>query len=384
MFPPLPSVASQPVPAPSERVVLHSPLRHAVRVALALAALVASACSSPDVDAAGTDTSATVLVRAVARLDRPEFVTLSGEVVAWRTVNVGFMVPGLVQSVRPREGEIVQQGEVVAELEPTDYALNVEMAAAQQERAENEAARVRTMYAEKSVSENDLHKAEIAVRMARAQANMARKKLADSRIAAPLSGVLARRGVEPGEQSGPGMPAFTIVQVNPVQVRVGVPESEIARFAVGQTATATIPSLGGATFIGRVRTVGVVADPASRTYTVQAEIANPLHRMRPGMIAEVRVENGGKVSALVVPAESVVRDVDGVTRVFVYDPKEKRVHARRVDVGAAYGTEIEIRQGLAVNELVVTGGQHRVRDGARVAATVEVVPALKDDARGAR
>lgn len=343
-----------------------------------------SGCSGSQASPASADTTTPVMVRAVSRLERADYVALSGEIAAWRTVNFGFLVPGVVKTVAASEGENLQAGAVVAELEPTDYELNVEMAAAQLERAENETARVRAMFAEKSVSANDLHKAEIGVRMARAQVAMARKKLADTRLMAPFTGVLARRGVEPGEQSGPGMPAFTIVQIDPVQIRIGVPESEIANFAVGQRASATIPSLGGASFTGRVSIVGIVADPAARTYTVKAEIANPNRRLRPGMIAEVRVENEAKLSTLMIPAEAILRDADGVTRVFVYDGKERRVRGRRVQVGAAYGTEIEIRSGLALDDLVVIGGQHRVRDGARVIATVESTLGNNDGSRGPR
>src|SRR5690606_16476297 len=120
-----------------------------------------------------------------------------------------------------------------------------------------------------------------------------------------------------------------------------------------QRATVTIPSLGDAVVQGRVSVVGIAADPASRTYSVKIEVRNSDRRIRPGMIAEVRVENDAMITALTLPAEAIVRDADGVTRVFVYDEGESRVHARRVEVGSAYGTEVEIRSGLEGGELVV-------------------------------
>ena len=110
---------------------------------------------------------------------------------------------------------------------------------------------------------------------------------------------------------------------------------------------------------------------ASRTYTVKIELPNPKRRIRPGMIAEVRVENDAKVQARTLPAEAVVRDADGVTRVFVYDSGERRVHARRIEVGTAYGSEVEVRSGLDGDELVVVGGQNRLREGASVEARVD-------------
>jgi membrane fusion protein (multidrug efflux system) len=322
-------------------------------------------------DARATPAPTPVLVRTVARVERADYVALSGEAEALHSANVGFLVPGLVRSVAPHEGDAVESGQVLAELDPTDYQLNVDLAAAQVDRAEDEFARVKTMFAEKGVSPNDFNKADVAVRMARTQASMARKKLADTRITSPLSGVVARRGIEPGEQAGPGLPVFTVVQIDPMQIRVGVPESEIARFAIGQRAEFSVPALQGAMFAGTVRVVGIAADPASRTYTVKAEVPNASHRLRPGMIAEARFETKAKLAVLTIPAEAIVPDVDGVTRVFVYDPAEQRVHSRRVDVGTAYGSEVEVRSGLKPAETIVTGGQHRVHDGSLVTARTD-------------
>jgi RND family efflux transporter MFP subunit len=263
---------------------------------------------------------------------------------------------------------------VLATPDKTEYDLNVEMAAAQRERAEDEYKRAKTMFEAKAIPENDFNKAGTGVRLARAQEAMARKKLQDTRLTAPMSGMLARRGIEPGEQAGPGLPVFTIAQIEPAQVRVGVPESEVSRIAVGERATVTIPSLKGASFAGRVRLVGIASDPGSRTYTAKIELSNSGHRLRPGMIAEVRIDGSESIDALTIPAEAVVRDESGVLRVFVYEAKSLRAYSRRVSIGAAYDQEVEVREGVGPGDMVVIGGQHRVREGSRVAARVVSVP----------
>lgn len=312
------------------------------------------------------DSAIPVAVRSVRHLVRSAYVELSGDVEGLRTVSVGFQVPGVVASVGPTEGRAVRRGELLAALDPRDYELNLEMATAQRERAEDEYKRAQTMFAQKGIPENDFNKATTGLRLARAQEAMARKKLADSRIIAPLSGVIARRGIEPGEQAGPGLPVFTIVQLDPAQVRVGVPEAQIGRVAVGQAATITIPALKGRRFTGRVRVVGIAADPAARSYTTKIEVSNPGGVLRPGMIADVRIQSSDVVDALTIPPEAVVADAAGITTVFVYSAKEKRVHSRRVELGSAYGQEIEVRRGLGRDDLVVVGGQHRVREGSLV------------------
>ena len=357
------------------RITLHSrTARHRFRGVAGWAAVLAlGAAACGDADAVESDGAVPVpvLVREVTRVERPDYLALSGDVTAWRTVNVGFLVPGLVDSVGPSEGDLIQAGQLLAALDRREYRLNVDMAMAQRERAEDEHTRAEAMFAESAIPENDFHKAVTARRLATAQSEIAAKKLEDARLVSPLSGVVARRAIQPGEQAGPGVPVFTVMQIDRVQIEVGVPEVEIGRVAVGQPAAIVVPALGDSTFQGRVHLVGIAADPASRTYTVRIEVANPRRRLRPGMIAETRIETDRMVRALTLPAEAIVRDVDGVTRVYVYFPDDERVHARRVVVGSPYGREVEIREGLEGGELVVIGGQHRLREGSTVIAEVE-------------
>lgn len=347
----------------------------AVSLAIGLATVPSLVMRTSGAQEPAAEASVPVLVRKPGRMVRSNYVALSGDVEGSRTANIGFIVPGVVASVGPKEGDFVRAGEVIATLDKTEYDINAEMAAAQRERAEDEYKRAKMVFESKGIPENDFNKAGTAVRLARAQEAMARKKLQDTRLLAPMSGMLARRGIEPGEQAGPGFPVFTIAQVDPVQVRVGVPESEVSRIAIGGKATVLIPSLNGASYVGRVRLVGIAADPASRTYTAKLEVSNAGRRLRPGMIAEVRIEGSESIDALTIPAEAVVRDAAGILRVYIYDAKTQRVYARRVTIGAAYGQEVEVRDGLAAGDMVVVGGQHRVREGSRVAARVVVAPA---------
>jgi membrane fusion protein (multidrug efflux system) len=85
--------------------------------------------------------------------------------------------------------------------------------------------------------------------------------------------------------------------------------------------------------------------------------------LRAGMVSDARIFSSQIVNAITVPGDAIVRDPHGVTHVFVYDPLQKRVYARRVDAGELIGNEVEIRGGLAANEQVVVTGQQNVREG---------------------
>jgi RND family efflux transporter MFP subunit len=198
---------------------------------------------------------------------------------------------------------------------------------------------------------------------AAAQMHEAQKHLADCQLRAPIAGFVGVRHLDVGNTVAAGMPVIGVLDLNPVKVRVAIPESEIGKVQQGARATVSIPSLDGREFEGKVEAVGVAADPASRTYTVKITVPNPQHVLRAGMVAETRIYGSAMVNALTVPGDAVVRDARGVTNVYVYEPTRQRVYARRVEVGAPINNEIEIRVGLNGNEQVVVAGQQNVREG---------------------
>ena len=344
---------------------------------IGLVVLVAGAggCEPSSAGEAAVVPTVPVMVRAVAKVDRPVSFDVSGEVEARRSVDLAFKVPGVVATVAVEEGQSVTAGQVLAELESTEHQLHMELAAAQAELAQDAHRRATQLNSQSSIPAADFVKAQVALRQATAQLELARKAVADTRLMSPIAGVVARRGIDPGEQAAPGYPMFTIVAINPAQVRVGVPEAEIGGVRVGQTATVRLPSLPGVSLEGRVELVGVVADPVSRTYIVKIGVPNQNAMLRPGMIAEASIRDEARFSVLTVPGEAIVPDLDGTPVIFVYDPAEQRVFSRQIRVGSVYGEEVEVVSGLDGSEMIVIGGQHRVRDGSAVEATTQAAEA---------
>ena len=333
------------------------------------------ACSAAQ-SAETTDqpTAAPVAVRAepAARTERPQLVTASGVVEARTTVDVAFQVPGQVVAVGPDEGDAIREGQLLATLDPTDYRLAAEQSVAIAEHAAAERDRYRPLLATGSAVPNDVERMESAARQAAAAAALARKRLADTRLLSPISGVVARRAVEQGSTVAAGQGAFTLVDIDVVKVRIGVAEADVDLLRLGQPATVHLPALGDATFAGRVTSVGVAADPTTRTYAVEISVPNAAHRLKAGMVAEAMIEGGRRTTAVTIPATAVVRNADGATLVFLLDPRSSRVHGRRVTLGPALGEVVEVTSGLAAGELVVVAGQHRVHDGSPVTRTATV------------
>lgn len=389
-------------------------------VSLLLFGCLAGAACIRKTPPAATETAIKVKVRRPNRVERPATIAASGTVEANHTALVSFQVPGQVARVFVEEGAQVQVGQTLAALDPRDFEYRVEQAAAQTaaaranlqkaesavrkqelaqakvdlDRWEDEYKRYKALYERKSMAPADFRKVEAAylaakeryslasegarredrdaarqaLAAAEAQERIARKALADSKLVAPIGGLIGMKDIEPGNLVGSGRPVFAIMDLNPVKVRVGVPEAEIGKVRAGRPASIQIPSLGEKTFEGKVETVGVAADPASRTYTVKLTVPNPALELRAGMIAEARIWTGAKVTATTIPGDAVVRDPQGATMVYVYFPDKRRVFLRRVDVGAVYGQEVEIIRGLSGEEQIVVAGQQNLTEGAMVEA----------------
>src|SRR6266851_5587283 len=361
------------------------------------------------------------------RVATPKHVRVPAEVVVSGTVetpsaptSVGFLVSGKVIRVGHREGDFVKVGEVLAVIDPADYQFTVEAAVAQSAlaRAQNEKAsmsarpevveqaranlsqaedefrRMRTLYEKKSLAPNDFKKyetaytnaqqqygqakegaqhedkaaAKAALEQAEAAERIARKRLSDSTLIAPISGFVSKRNIEEGAKASPDTPVFTIVELDPVEIQVGIPETDIRLIHRGQKAIVTASALPGTSFLGQVRLVNVSAEPQTRTYMVRITVPNPKGGLLVGMITEARIVGDGQIDVLTLAGMSIVRDPQGATQVYVYFPNEKKVYAKRVVTAGITGQDIQIADGIKDTDRIVVAGQQLVREGSIVNA----------------
>jgi RND family efflux transporter MFP subunit len=247
------------------------------------------------------------------------------------------------------------------------------------------------LFESKSLPANDFDKFKAAylgakgqLDLAAANRKLAQKRLADASLYTPVGGFVSKRAVEPGETAGPGRPVFEIVRLDPVEISVGVPETDIHLVRLGQTAAIRLPALPGGLFDGTVRVINVSADPATRTYMTRILVPNPDHVLLVGMVAEARIQGDRMLDLTILPAEAVVRDPQGATVVFVYYPDQGSVYAKRVVTGTVHGSGVAIKSGLAGNESIVLAGQEKLWDGAKVSVVSENAPAEPPPAPGAK
>jgi len=353
-------------------------LKHLSLAACLSVAISLTACTGEQHKNQSVGEAVPVTVGRVQHVQERETVSVSGTVTTPNaSANVSFLVSGKVVFVGPREGEFVRKGQVLASIDPTDYRLNLAAAKAQTDqarvgykRAEDEHRRMKMLYDSKSMAPNDYQKYKAAhdssmqqYEQSVASERLIRKRLTDATLCAPQSGYIAKRSIEPGDTASAGSPVFEIVQMDPVEVNVGVPETDVHLVRIGQKAGIKVPALPGKSFEGTVRIVNVSADPNTRTYMTRISVANPEHSLRVGMVAEATIRGDRTISMVTLPGDAVVRDPQGATQVFVYYPDQKRVYAKRVEIGAAVGKDVEIKSGLSGNELIVLAGQTKLKNG---------------------
>jgi membrane fusion protein, multidrug efflux system len=198
---------------------------------------------------------------------------------------------------------------------------------------------------------------------AESQLNLARRSLSYANVFSPIDGYVSERTADLGEYVSPASKVATIVRINPLRVRIDIPEQAIPAISVGQSVSVTTSAWPDRNFSGRIARVSPNVTPSSRTLTVEAEIENSSGVLKPGQFATVRILQSRAEPALLVPARAV-RSESGVNRVFVI--KDGQARERVVQLGQTEGDLIEIKAGLSADETVATSNIEQLSDGMAV------------------
>jgi multidrug efflux pump subunit AcrA (membrane-fusion protein) len=217
-------------------------------------------------------------------------------------------------------------------------------------------AQARQNYAGVAVAKTNVANAEAALALAR-------KSLSYSVIAAPIDGYVAERTADLGEYVSPQQKVATIVRINPIRIRIDIPEQAIPAVQVGQSVSITTSAWPDKNFSGRLARIAPNVSANSRTLTVEAEIENSSGVLKPGQFATVRILQPRPTSAVLIPARAVLSEA-GVNRVFVV--KDGHAEQRVVQTGQSEGDLIQIKTGVANGEQVATSNLEKLSDGMAV------------------
>jgi len=296
----------------------------------------------------------------VAKASLPQTITAVGSLRSDESITVRPEVAGRINAIRFREGERVAKGDTLVMLDPAINDAEVQQARANLTLAKSKFDRSVDLAKSNFISGQARDEAENNLKVAQASLTLAEAKLAKTTIKAPFSGIIGLRSVSVGDYVKEGADIVNLESIDPLKVDFRVPEMYITQVKVGQPLSVTLDAMAGRTFEGRVFAVNPLLDAAGRAVVIRAQVRNADTSLRPGMFTRVRLVTKDVQNALVLPEQALVPQGEEQYVFKVVDGKAVR---SKVEVGQRRDGKAEIVQGVALDDVVVTAGQLKLRDG---------------------
>ena len=307
-------------------------------------------------------------------------VSSIGTVAAVQGVTVSADLPGTVERIAFESGTAVREGEVLALLDTRQEQAQLAAAEAQRDLARLNFERMQGLLNERVISQSEFDRATAEQRQGDARVGEIRAAIARKTVRAPFSGVLGIRRVNLGQYLSGGDALVTLQSLNPIYVNFGVPQQSSSQMRVGRTVRITSDSLPGADFSGRVTAIDSIVDEATRNIQVQATLANPGGKLRPGMFVQAEAGVGSGSTIVALPASAISYAPFGDSVFVVTDLKNpggqsyRGVRQQFVKLGPARGDQIAVTSGVKPGDEVVTSGLFKLRNGAAVVVNNKVKP----------
>jgi len=327
-------------------------------------ALVLFSCK-PNTKSVENKEKPSIKIEAISSQSDTYQLNLSGNIDGLQTVKLGFMVAGKIDQFPVKEGDLVTQGKTLARLEQNQYQIAVNLANLQVKQLTDEHNRLSRMHQKDALSESDFQKIDIGLQQAKEQLKLQQINFDNTTLKSPVNGMVIKKLNQTGEIVAQGYPVIVVSNIQKVNVLAYVPEQDLQYIKIGQETTVNIQALGK-TFKGIVQEVGGMAEATTRAFTIKIEVDNPDYAIRPGMIAQATIKTNEARRVVSVLAQSVLKDIDGKTYVYLYDETKKTVYKRFITLGNVLGKRIEVTNGLTEGDKVVTSGQHVISEGVEV------------------
>ena len=287
----------------------------------------------------------------------------SGTVEAFQSIPLNFQTTGTVEKVLVEAGDVVQKGQLLATLDPTDAKNMHEITLSQYQQAKDAYDRLKSVHDKGSLPEIKWVEMESKLDQAQSSLNLAKNNLDKCNLYAPVNGMVGRRNIEPGMSSISITSApLELVDIRQVYVKISAPENEVSKIFKGLHSSFTVGALDDKEFRGEVSNISPVADRISRTYEARILVPNPQFAMKPGMVCDVKMESAMEKELILVPYQSVSKDNENRVFVFLVDAAAKRARKQVVKTGQYQDAGLEVISGLEPGQIIVVGGKEKLSD----------------------
>jgi membrane fusion protein (multidrug efflux system) len=295
------------------------------------------------------------IVRAVGTLEANESVMIRPE------------IPGLITRVLFTEGQAVEKGMVLIELDDSELQAHVADADAQLKIARLTYDRMMQLTGNQNpfVSEQQIDQAISSLGTAKANYALYQTRLAKTRIRAPFAGYVGIRRISPGDYVQPGQDLINLEDLHTLKIDFKVPETFLTRLSIGQRVEIITDADPEHPFKGDIYVLDPRVDSSSRAVRVRARVPNGGGILRPGLFANVNLTLGEHAGALLVPEEAVIPQRD---KNFVYRVQDRTARWTEVALGMRQGGQVQVLDGLHEGDTIIRVGHHKLKDGMAVAA----------------
>ncbi len=295
----------------------------------------------------------------VVRRDIAAFIETNGTLEAEEEVDIVARTAGPIVSLQAEEDDTVKAGELLARLDQDQIRAQLEVSRVALQEAETAFERAEALQRANLISAEEYDRARNSLDSARAAFRGNEIQMGYTNIRAPFGGLIVRRYVKFAETVSVNQPLFRLSDFDPLLCPIQVPERELSRLAVGQKAHLTVDAWRGERFEASVLRLSPVVDAATGTIRVTLEVEGR-GKLRPGMFASVFLQTETHEDALVIPKAALALDSIGDAVFVAVDGAAAR---REVRLGVREGDSVEVVEGLAEGDAVISVGQDSVSDG---------------------
>lgn len=291
----------------------------------------------------------------------------SGSIEPSQTIPLNFQTTGTVEKVLVETGDFVTKGQLLATINKEDLQNMYDMTSAKYNQAKDAYDRLKIVHDKGSLPEIKWVEMVTNLEQAKSSVDLSKNNLEKCSLLAPVDGVIGRRNIEPGMSSiSITSSPFELVEISTVFVKISVPENEIGKIKKGLKASFVVSALNNKTFEGEITNVSPVAESFSRTYTVKISAKNSNLELKPGMICDVRLNLKSEKEIVYIPYQSVSKDKEGNSFVYVADIGQKMVKKQMVKTGNYNGSSLEILSGLTQGQKIVNEGKEKLSDNSLI------------------
>lgn len=330
---------------------------------IALAAILLAGCSQKknsqeaSASAAAQPQVQAVKVISASKQEVKQDGTYSATVQANVVNNIAPQSGGRIQKINVEVGDFVYAGQILAEMD----RVQLDQAKLRLANAETELGRLKQLYEQGGLAQSDYEAAELNYEVSKSTYD---NLLENTVLRSPVNGVVTARGYDRGDMYGMASPIFTVQQIVPVKILVGISEADYTKVKKGDKVILTVDALPGKTYSGTIRRIYPTIDPLTHTVNIEVQVPNQNRELRPGMYAKVNVTFGHSYN-IVVPDAAVVRlQGSGQRNVFVVE--NGTAVQREVSLGRHFDGQYEILSGIEEGEQIVVKGGSALRNGAAV------------------